>query len=164
MNHWKTRDWASLITSVMFCACVIVTIIAYTYPWTILKVHSLKVLNSPAVAGGYLEYEVCYTKYLPFKANILVTLTNSSPQTLRERSADADVGSACKRMYVRIPSKTDEDTDYQLHWQASYTPTPISAPKVYRAVSQVFEIMADPCVPKGEKGDRGPRGLPGKNR
>jgi hypothetical protein len=135
------------------------------YPPTIIKLHSLKVLNSPVQAGKYVHYEICYTKYKPFPAAVLRMLTNETPQTLSTSMADAPCGGPrCKKYYVKIPCRTDEDTDYRLVWEAIYHPTFLSE-KSYRVESQPFEIVGSETIiesgPQGEQGKTGQRGLTG---
>lgn len=143
MKHLRVLDKITWVFYVVLFVALVIVGWEYFYPLTIIEVKSLKVLNAPVQAGEYLQYEICYTKYRPFPAKVILTLNNSTSQTIRVSDADSPCGTNCKRNYVRIPKAMDEDVDYRLGWEAIYHPTNL-AEKSYRVSSDPFEVKAAP--------------------
>jgi hypothetical protein len=161
MKHMRLLDVATYVTASVLFILMCFVAWEYYFPITIIKPISIKVLNAPVKAGEYLEYEVCIIKYRRYPAQTILTLTNNSPQTIRVEMADSDVGPICKRLWVRIPHATEEDTDYRLHWSAIYHPTPLCE-KPYHLDSAEFEIIGDLHGIQGKPGKKGDKGDEGE--
>ena len=141
----------------------------YTYPRTIIKITSFKVLNTPVTAGGTLYYEVKGIKYLPIPGTVYLTLYNATGRVIAVTSTNTDVGPFTETPYVTIPWEVKEDVDYRLGWKVVYHPTILAEKTYYAPKSELFEIRESPertarigrQGPAGRTGAEGPTGRTG---
>jgi hypothetical protein len=113
------------------CAVVIVVVTYWLcWPYKIMDIREVKVMNSGVMAGENVEIYLDAMKYRPYPATILRMLINDHAFTYPTQYSDSPVGNTQWILRIKIPENTPSGTDYRIRTVYLYQVNPLRTIRV----------------------------------
>jgi hypothetical protein len=94
------------------------------YPYKVIDIHEVKVLNNPVRPGEELQIFLDTTKHLPLTAKILGSIENDHAYPMADQYSNVPMGKADWVLRVKMPESIPEG-EYRFHRTYIYRVNPL---------------------------------------